>query len=73
MQDLHSINPIAAKRRYHPPLNPLNLMNPLNPHAAGVSKGDTTTLSRQRRLLPPASVSRQKEGPFMCRLKAYFG
>ena len=33
---------IAAKRRYHHPLNPLN---PLNPHAVGVSKGATTTLS----------------------------
>ena len=29
---------IAAKRRHHHPLNPLN------PHAAGVSNGDTTTL-----------------------------
>ena len=55
MQDLHSINPIAAKRRYHSPLNllnllnPLNLKNPLNPHAAGVSKGDTTTLGPKAR------------------------
>ena len=50
MQDLHSINLIAAKRRYHHPLNPLNplnLLNLLNPHARkGVSMGDTTTLSR---------------------------
>ena len=36
---------IAAKRRYHHPLNPLNPLNLLNPHAAGVSKGATTTLS----------------------------
>ena len=43
MQDLHSINLIAAKRRYH---HPLNLLNLLNPHARkGVSNGDTTTLS----------------------------
>ncbi len=40
---------IAAKRRHHHPLNPpaqgrRNLLNPLNPHAAGVSNGDTTTL-----------------------------
>jgi|GEM_PF-1664990 len=54
MQDLHSINLIAAKRRYHHPLNPLNLLNLLNPHARkGVSNGDTNTLSCRRRLSPP--------------------
>ena len=45
MQDLHSIYTHRREAAIPPPLNPLNLMNPLNPHAIGVSKGDTTTLS----------------------------
>ncbi len=36
---------LIARRAIPSPLNPLNLLNPLNPHAAGVSNGETTTLS----------------------------
>ena len=35
---------LIARRAIPHPLNPVNLLNPLNPHAAGVSNGDTTTL-----------------------------
>ena len=38
----HNLQP---RRGWLPsPLNPLNPLNLLNPHAAGVSKGDTITL-----------------------------
>ena len=50
-----------ARRAIPSPLNPLNLLNPLNPHAGGVSNGDTTTLSRRRRLSPP---ERSEHNPF---------
>ena len=36
----------APEGRHHHPLNPLNLMNPLNPHTEGVSTG-----ARQHRYL----------------------
>ena len=29
---------ICGVSRHHPPLNPMNLLNPVNPHTAGVSK-----------------------------------
>ena len=34
----------SPKGRYHHPLNLLHLLNPLNPHAEGVSISDTITL-----------------------------
>ena len=37
---------LCAVRAIH---HPLNLLNPLNPHTEGVSKGDTTTFGPQAR------------------------
>ena len=48
-----------ARRAIPSPLNPLNLLNPLDSHAGGVSNGDTTTLPPLvlRTTFPPQAVA----------------
>ena len=48
---------IAAKRRYHHPLNPLNLVNPLNPHARqGVSMNPLNPKKDAKRPFPSCGI-----------------